>query len=238
MQGPCLIDAMSTAPTTGDLLIRLGLALAAGLVVGFERESHGRPAGLRTTVLVCVSSAIAMILSEHLFVSTATATAAWRPDPARLAAGILTGMGFLGAGSIIRQDNAVRGLTTAAALWFVTVLGLAFGSGYIFLGLCGLLVAMLTLFVLPHLENHVKNDWYGTVTVTIEMDRVADDEIRARIERSGVRVKQIDLEYDLVARRKILRCAIKFKKTDLFGISQKTVQELVQCPGVSQVTWS
>src|SRR5438477_324936 len=112
-----------------DMLLRLLLAFLAGMAVGWERESHGRPAGLRTNILACVASAVAMIVSEMLFAKSAAATATgnWRPDPARLGAGILTGIGFLGAGTIIRHGNFVRGVTTAASLWFVTVLGLAFG---------------------------------------------------------------------------------------------------------------
>src|SRR5690606_29104215 len=111
------------------VLLRLGLAAMAGAIVGLERESHGRAAGLRTTMLVCVSAAVAMLVSHALFVASTGPGISWRPDPARLAAGILTGMGFLGGGAIIREGNMVRGVTTAAALWFVTVLGLAFGSG-------------------------------------------------------------------------------------------------------------
>src|SRR5438874_967575 len=121
------------------MALRLSLAFAAGFIVGWERESHGRPAGLRTNILACVAAAVAMVLSEVLFIqSAAAATGSWRPDPARLGAGILTGIGFLGAGTILRHANVIRGVTTAASLWFVTVLGLAFGSGQIALGLIGL----------------------------------------------------------------------------------------------------
>src|SRR5437762_240743 len=117
--------------TLWEMFLRLLMAFAAGFVVGWERESHGRPAGLRTNILACVAAALAMVVSEVLFAQGAaiTATGAWRPDPARLGAGILTGIGFLGAGTILRHANMIRGVTTAATLWFVTVLGLAFGSG-------------------------------------------------------------------------------------------------------------
>src|SRR5437879_4208275 len=114
-----------------EMVLRLLMAFLAGFVVGWERESHGRPAGLRTTILACVASALAMILSEVLFTQSAAlmGSGSWRPDPARLGAGILTGIGFLGAGTILRHANIIVGVTTAATLWFVTVLGLAFGSG-------------------------------------------------------------------------------------------------------------
>src|SRR5438477_5568478 len=98
-----------------EMFLRILMAFLAGFVVGWERESHGRPAGLRTTILACVASAVAMMVSQVLFVESAaaTATGSWRPDPARLGAGILTGIGFLGAGTILRQANFVRGITTA-----------------------------------------------------------------------------------------------------------------------------
>ena len=221
-----------------DVLLRLGLALLAGMVVGYERESHGRAAGLRTTMLGCVASALAMLISEYLFITSSSVNAVWRPDPARLAAGILTGMGFLGAGSIVRHDNVIRGVTTAAVLWFVTVLGLAFGSGCYVLGLVGMTIALITLFVLPWVEEYyIKNDWYGTVTLVVEMDRIADQEIRNQIERMGIKVKKMDLEYDLSLKQKNIRCEIKYKKGKIFELSQKVMQDLLKCPGVLKIKW-
>jgi len=219
-----------------EVLLRVGMAFIAGFVVGLERESHGRAAGLRTTTIVSVASAIAMILSEYFFLSGADITT-WRPDPARLAAGVLTGMGFLGAGSIIRQENVIRGVTTAAVLWFVTVLGLAFGSGHFVLGLIGMGVALVTLFVLPPLENHVKSDWYGTVTITVELGGVPDEEIRKHVEASGVKIKKISLDYDRNSKQKTLFYDIRFKKGDHFELSQKLVRELAEVPSVLQVKW-
>src|SRR5262249_3427559 len=146
--------------TLSDIFLRLFLAFLGGFLLGWERESHGRPAGLRTNILACVASALAMIVSEILLVQTAATGLATsvRADPARLGAGILTGIGFLGAGTIMRHESFVRGVTTAATLWFVTVLGLAFGSGLFAVGSIGLGMAMVTLFALPRLEKHVKSD--------------------------------------------------------------------------------
>src|SRR5688572_16880475 len=108
-----------------DVLLRLGLACVAGLVLGFERERQGRAAGLRTTLLACVASTLAMLLAHHFVIEyAASGSNAWRPDPGRLAAGILTGIGFLGAGVIMRHGALVRGVTTAAVLWYATILGL------------------------------------------------------------------------------------------------------------------
>src|SRR5436190_17172477 len=141
--------------TFDEMLLRLAAAFAAGLVFGWERSSRGRPAGLRTTILAAVAAATAMIVSEKLFVESGSAvlTGNWRPDPARLGAGVLTGIGFLGAGTIMRQEHIIRGVTTAACLWFVTVIGLAFGSGEFEVGAAALAIGLTTVFVLPQFEK-------------------------------------------------------------------------------------
>jgi putative Mg2+ transporter-C (MgtC) family protein len=224
--------------TPSDVALRLGLAVVAGAVVGFERESHGRAAGLRTTLLACVAAALAMLISEHLYAdSMVSGNSSWRPDPARLAQGILAGMGFLGAGTIIKEGKAVRGVTTAAVLWFVTILGLAFGSGYLLLGLAGMGIAMLTLFVLPHIESLVMNDWYGVVTVTVQGDQPGDSHIRDQIEATGASVKKMDFEEDVRAGTRVIRCELKFKKGDLFHLSAEVRRALRALPGVMYIRW-
>src|SRR3954471_21695100 len=134
-----------------EVVLRIFAATVAGMIIGMERESRGRAAGLRTTILTCLAATLAMITSEYLFTGAAEATAGgnWRPDPARLGAGILTGIGFLGAGTILRHEDTIRGVTTAACLWCVTVLGLAFGAGLFVVGGIGLAIAFVTLILLP-----------------------------------------------------------------------------------------
>src|SRR5688572_10350944 len=123
--------------TTYDILLRVALSFMAGAILGLERESHGRAAGLRTTALACVAACLAMILAQFFISDPMLKSANWKPDPGRLAAGVLTGIGFLGAGAIVREGVTVRGVTTAAVLWYVTILGLAFGSGHLALGMIG-----------------------------------------------------------------------------------------------------
>lgn len=129
-------------PTTlgwNEIALRLALTIVAGAVIGFDRGEHGRPAGLRTTLLVCLAASVAMIQTNLLL-----NTVGKRPDSfvvmdlMRLPLGILSGMGFIGAGAIVGRDSLVLGVTTAATLWFVTVIGLCFGGGQIILGLVSL----------------------------------------------------------------------------------------------------
>src|SRR5437016_5392375 len=123
----------SSLPTlsSGEILLRVALAAALGGVLGLERELREREAGLRTHLLVSVGSALFTLVSAygfHAFLSSGQNVI--RADPTRIAAQIVTGIGFLGAGAIIRQGFSVRGLTTAATLWVVAAVGLAAGAGY------------------------------------------------------------------------------------------------------------
>lgn len=154
------------AMETPEILQRIVASLLAGLLLGLERERRGRAAGLRTTILVCMAATIAMILSDIYYTNHVTdAGQGWRPDPGRLGAGILTGMGFLGAGVIIRQGPTVQGVTTAALMWFSTVIGFCFGSGQMFLGMCSVLVATLALYGLPFLGARIPIEQTFVLTV-------------------------------------------------------------------------
>lgn len=219
-----------------DTSARLGCALVAGILIGIERESHGRAAGLRTTILACVASALAMILSEILFVQSSGPN--WKPDPARLAAGILTGIGFLGGGTILRHDNAIRGVTTAATLWFVTVLGLIFGSGEFLLGFLGLAIALVTLLALTIFEKHIPSDRYAKLAVTMRLDSMSDADLRQEIESTGAVVKAMELEYDLVKSQKCIVSELKLKRHVVLTISQTLTSNLKQKPGVLAVKWT
>jgi putative Mg2+ transporter-C (MgtC) family protein len=230
---------MMSPITVPDMLLRVSLAFIAGFALGWERERHGRPAGLRTNILACVASAIAMIVSEILFFESTTATPSGsvRADPARLGAGILTGIGFLGGGTILRHENFVRGVTTAATLWLVTVLGLAFGSGLFLLGGSGLALGLLALFVLPRLEAHVQSDWYAKLIVRVALTAFSEEELRRRIEDLGPRVLAMRLDYDLEKRQKILTSELKLSQGQRFELASKLVAGLAQVPGVMQIAW-
>ncbi len=222
--------------TPTDMLLRLGASLATGLLLGWERESHGRAAGLRTTVLVCMAATTAMILSDEFF--AASDGAAWRPEPARLGAGLLTGMGFLGGGVILRQGNLIRGVTTASILWFSTVLGLCFGSGQFALGGAGVAVSLLVLFVLPKVEYFVANDWYATLTVTAAVQGITAPELVKVVESQRIHVKSIELAHDAENSTRTVVMTLKFKRGNLIETTDRTVSELVKCPGVLRVSWN
>ena len=128
------------------VLLRLALAAALGGAIGMERELRERQAGLRTHLVVCVGSALFTLVSAYGFRDFIEAGNTYaRIDPTRIAAQIVTGIGFLGAGAIIRQGLSVRGLTTAATLWLVAAIGMAVGAGYYDAALIATVGALLTL---------------------------------------------------------------------------------------------
>jgi len=131
----------------GYVLLKLVIAVILGGAVGWERETLDRPAGFRTHVLVCVGSAVYMIISES-FTSA-------KADPGRIASQVASGMGFLGAGTILRHGSVVRGLTTAASLWTVAAIGLCIGRGDMYLVVAALasIVVLLTLTLLGRVEK-------------------------------------------------------------------------------------
>jgi putative Mg2+ transporter-C (MgtC) family protein len=125
-----------------EMLLRLLLAAALGAIIGYQRERAGKPAGLRTHILICVGAALFTIASLYGFGANA--------DPARIAAGIVVGIGFIGAGAIIRRgEGVVEGLTTAATIWAVAAIGLAAGAGLYLVSAVTAIVILIVLF-LPH----------------------------------------------------------------------------------------
>lgn len=129
-----------------EIVIRLILSAIAGGIVGMEREASNRPAGLRTHILVTLGSALIMLISMYGFQGLGTGNSGG--EPARLAAQVVSGIGFLGAGTILRTGNDIRGLTTAASIWVCGGIGLAIGNGY-YLG--GIVTTVIVLFSLRSL---------------------------------------------------------------------------------------
>jgi putative Mg2+ transporter-C (MgtC) family protein len=142
---------LSAVPTLGwdDNLYRLGLAAVLGGAIGFERELREREAGLRTHLLVCVGAALFTIVGAYGFHDFLTSgDQVVRADPTRIAAQVVTGIGFLGAGAIIRQGVSIRGLTTAATLWVAAAIGIAAGAGYYPGAIIGTVVTLVALWPL------------------------------------------------------------------------------------------
>ena len=191
---------------------RLLLAALAGGLVGLEREVRGRQAGFRTNLLVCVGSAMTMI------VSISFASRAWSHDsnvvlhidPARIAYGIMTGIGFLGAGAIVKSGVDIRGLTTAAAMWCVAAVGMAAGFGLYMVTLIGTLLIVVALWLLEYLEHVVPKIRYRTVVVRRPWKAGVIQETIDRFKAGGLHVVDSSMERaadDLAHASIMVRCS-------------------------------
>jgi putative Mg2+ transporter-C (MgtC) family protein len=140
-----------------EITLKLLLAIALGGIIGLEREASQKPAGLRTHILICVSATIMMVLSELVLAGKGAGTG----DTLRIAAAVITGMGFIGAGTIIQSQGAVHGLTTAVTLWTVTGLGLVVGAGYYLIAILASALVLATLILFGKIEEtHLKRTVY------------------------------------------------------------------------------
>lgn len=182
--------------TSTEIILRLLLGALIGGIIGFERSTHGRAAGFRTHLLVCVAGVLIMTVSEFYHYLSLWDPSYIRIDPARLAAGAITGVGFLGAGVIVKSGLNVQGLTTAACLWIVSAIGLAIGSGLYTAALASFVITYLSLWLLRRVEDRMPRLLYKFVTIVTEG---AGDEISVRsvIEKCGASVSGIDYERDL-----------------------------------------
>jgi putative Mg2+ transporter-C (MgtC) family protein len=224
--------------TWHDIAARLGLTVLAGILIGINRSERGRPAGMRTTVLVCLAAATAMIQANLLLnVTGHTPQSFVKMDVMRLPLGILSGMGFIGAGAIVRRENMVLGVTTAATLWFVTVVGLCFGGGQFGLGLIVLGIGLIALWPLKLLEDSLNQDRNATLTVTAGPSGPSEDEIRERLRANQFAVANLQVTYDNDEHRRTYVCGVQWRAHPSDTSTPPFVGPLAQHPGVLSVEW-
>lgn len=191
-----------------DMVLRLMLSVLIGGLIGLERERKNHAAGLRTHILVCLGSCLIMILSMYGFADFAD-EANVRLDPARLAAQVITGIGFLGAGTIVITGRSISGLTTAASLWVVMAMGLSVGAGfYVPAGVAAVLV-LLTLWGLNIVEKRFVRQRVGaTLSLVLESHTPALENLRLLLADQGIKIVKIrlsdsDPDSDSVATRHV-----------------------------------
>jgi putative Mg2+ transporter-C (MgtC) family protein len=233
-----LLQFASSLPTLNwdESLLRLALAAVLGGLIGVERELREREAGLRTHLLVAVGSALFTIVGAygfHDFLSSGESVV--RADPTRIAAQIVTGIGFLGAGAIIRQGFSVRGLTTAATLWVVAAVGLASGAGYysaavITTGL--VLIALYPLRILAYRILRRLRPEDGTLLVELPVG-AAPGGVIDEIESAGARIGSIDVSQEGDRRRLELDVVLPRDVP-----APRLVARIADVESVAEVRWS
>lgn len=168
-----------------EVLLQLVLAILLGGAIGLERELSGKPAGLRTNILICIGATLFTALSMKMSLG--------RGDPARVAAQILPGVGFIGAGTILHARGSVTGLTSAATIWVVAAIGMALGAGDYPLALGSALLVMLILMGLGYLETFLaRQATQSHLTVHAKPEGISLEELETVVRRSGVDVTRID----------------------------------------------
>ena len=196
---------------TLEIVFRLVAALAAGGIIGLERSFRGRAAGFRTHALVCLASSLLMLVTvfEHQWFAQQAGSRVV-VDPTRMAQGIMTGIGFLGAGVIVKEGLTVRGLTTAASIWVTAAIGILTGIGFYFAAGIGVVLTLGTLSVFRWIEGRMPTELYANFSVRFARDAVMPEaELRALVGRHGFSVANLNyrllseggqIEYRMVLR--------------------------------------
>lgn len=229
---------MDWASLQPDVVLRILLALALGAAIGLEREIHGRPAGLRTHILVCLAATMMMVAAEDMAGMNRSSTGVVRfaVDPGRVAAGIVTGIGFLGAGAILRAGDVVRGITTAGCIWFVAGLGIAIGEGLYLLATMCTALALAVLTCLDVLERRITGVVYRSVSVVIPTDKAEATSARCRevFGARGIRVQGVSQR----ASRETQRAEITFHvRTQHPMLATDVIGDLMKIPEVAEASW-
>jgi len=189
-----LADLNSVEITTVNSIFRLGLSMILGCLVGFERKRKGQSAGVRTFSLISMGATLAMILSiyipqEYLGLKNG--------DPGRIAAQVITGVGFLGAGAIIQMKGSVRGLTTAAGIWMVATIGMTVGLGLYIIAIVATVMILFIFVQLDTLEQRISRGAQSRIIRVHTADIVTDiDAYRQVLRKNGVEFNSFYVEYD------------------------------------------
>lgn len=179
----------------------LAAAWFAGSVIGLERSYHGRPAGFRTHALVCLASALLMLVTTYQWnwlgpVPLETV----RTDPTRIAQGIMTGIGFLGAGVIFKEGLTVRGLTTAASIWITAAIGILFGAGFFFPAVLATVASIGTLALFRRIEAKLPSQCYAALLLRFRSSQIPpESEVRSFVETLGFSIAALSYRLDLTS---------------------------------------
>lgn len=194
--------------------LRLTLAFAAGAMIGLERTYHGRSAGFRTHILVCTSSALLMLVTVfqwELIGDVPMDTI--RIDPTRMAQGLMTGIGFLGAGVIVKDHLSVRGLTTAASIWLTASIGIVIGMGLYYAAFLAIFIALIALTMIRNFERLIPMLQFGELTVSFSrINNISESKLRELIKEHGLTCFR--MSYMLENEGKIFKYRTTIRTTD------------------------
>jgi putative Mg2+ transporter-C (MgtC) family protein len=221
-----------------DIALRLVLTVVAATLIGINRSERGRPAGLRTVLLVCLAASVSMIQVNLLLPMAGKAHDSYIVmDLMRLPLGILSGIGFIGGGAILRRDSMVLGVTTAATLWFVTVMGLCFGGGQIGLGLAALGLALVILWALKPIEDSWKKEREAALTVDAHDENLREEEIAKIVKAAGFQIRSVSVVLKSGGQHRELKYGVEWRCKDEDFKPPPFVNELANRKGALKVEW-
>jgi putative Mg2+ transporter-C (MgtC) family protein len=225
--------------TWEQIVLRLALASIASFIIGLNRDEHGRPAGIRTTMLVCLAATFAMLQVNLLLPLAGKLPSSFIVmDLMRLPLGILSGIGFIGAGVIIKREKHVNGVTTAATIWFVTVLGLLFGGGNIYLGIAASVIAISILWALKWIERYLTRECRGTLHLSFSSGVASEIDIRQRLLAGNLTIVHWTALYDPPNMLAGIECEVRWSASASREAATPTyIGELRTLPGVQSLTW-
>jgi putative Mg2+ transporter-C (MgtC) family protein len=229
---------MSTSLHWTDIALRLTVTVLVALLIGYNRSEHGKAAGMRTTLLVCLAASVAMIQVNILLPTAGRATDSFvMNDLMRLPLGILTGVGFIGGGAILRRGSIIVGVTTAATLWLVTVIGLCVGGGQIALGLAATILGLFALWMLKWIEDGLRREQRAQFSIEVDATGPSEAEIRRRLVGSGLSITGFQVGYAAASQHRKL----VFEVHEIGRASETETpalfNELTLEAGVTELNW-
>lgn len=221
-----------------EIALRLALTLLAGGLLGMERSKTGHSAGLRTTLLVTLAASVAMIQMNLLIPTNGKPHDSYAVmDLMRLPLGILTGVGFIGAGAIVRKNELVLGITTAATMWYATVVGLCIGGGQLILGIVSAVAGFLILWMVRLIEKRLERYQRAELRITMLHDRLSANELRARLEAYHCQITSLSFIDSRAEHQREFDCELLWPTEDGNPAIPRVVAELETLPGLLQLEW-
>jgi putative Mg2+ transporter-C (MgtC) family protein len=211
---------------TGNFIIRLFVASLLGAVIGLERDIHGRAAGLRTNLLISLGAAVFMLVSEAIAVSYTvnTGDSVIAADPGRIAAQVVTGIGFLGAGAIIKHGFSIRGLTTAACIWISAGIGMSAGAGFFEVAIVTTVLGLFSLVILNWLERKYAKYSYRILEIVTAND-INISEVIDTVKRKDLKILFLDNRIDYDDKKMYVKFTIRIHHK---GITDKLSQIILK----------
>lgn len=229
---------MPTALTWDNVGLRLTVTVLVSLVIGYNRSEHGKAAGMRTTLLVCLAASVTMILVNILLPTAGRPSNSFvMNDLMRLPLGVLTGVGFIGGGAIARLGSIIVGVTTAATIWLMTVVGLCIGGGQIALGLVATGIGIVGLWAPRWVEDRLRREHRAEFSIEVDAAGPGEADVRRKLIGAGLSIMECRIAIAVADKRRKFAFDIYELRYPLDLTTPNVVHELAREPGVVELEW-